>query len=66
MRKDDSGHHFKAIPIEHDGSRQSARLAELPRDRLPEADVTVRVAYSTLNYKDALAITGKARWSAKP
>jgi acrylyl-CoA reductase (NADPH) len=27
--------------------------------RLPEGDVTVRVAYSTLNYKDALAITGK-------
>lgn len=50
---------FKAILIEHDGGRQSVRLAELPRDRLPEGDVTVRVAYSTLNYKDALAISGK-------
>lgn len=27
---------------------------------MPEGDVTVEVAYSTLNYKDALAITGKA------
>nr|WP_283806448.1 MDR family oxidoreductase [Bradyrhizobium neotropicale] len=46
--------------IEHDGTRQSVRLAELPRDRLPEGDVTVRVACSTLNYKDALAITGRS------
>ncbi|WP_035662837.1 acrylyl-CoA reductase (NADPH) [Bradyrhizobium sp. Ec3.3] len=54
------GSNFKAILIEHDGNRQSVRLAELPRERLPEGDVTVRVACSTLNYKDALAITGKS------
>jgi len=32
----------------------------LSEDALPEGDVTVRVAYSTLNYKDALAITGRS------
>lgn len=51
---------FNAILIERDGNRQSVRLAELTRDRLPEGDVTVRVACSTLNYKDALAITGNS------
>ncbi|MGL9618243.1 MDR family oxidoreductase [Bradyrhizobium sp. U531] len=51
---------FRAILIENEGGKQSVGLAELSRDRLPEADVTVRVACSTLNYKDALAITGKS------
>lgn len=51
---------FNAILIEHDSSRQSVRLAELTRKQLPEGDVTVRVACSTLNYKDALAMTGKS------
>ena len=37
-----------------------ARLGDVSLDDLPEGDVTVDVAYSTLNYKDALAITGKA------
>ncbi|KAB2912754.1 MAG: oxidoreductase [Hyphomicrobiaceae bacterium] len=51
---------LKAILIEQGGSRQKVGLAELPRDRLPDGDVTVRIACSTLNYKDALAITGKS------
>ncbi|PIT05459.1 hypothetical protein TSA1_35510 [Bradyrhizobium nitroreducens] len=50
---------FRAILIENESGKQSVRLAELPRDSLPDGDVTVRVACSTLNYKDALAITGK-------
>jgi hypothetical protein len=33
-------------------------------DNLPEGDVTVRVDYSTINYKDGLAITGRRRWCA--
>src|SRR6202044_65334 len=36
-----------------------ASLKKLDESQLPAGDVTVRVAYSTLNYKDALAITGK-------
>src|SRR3546814_3823684 len=35
-------------------------LTEVNESALPKGDVTVRVAYSTLNYKDALAITGKS------
>jgi acrylyl-CoA reductase (NADPH) len=51
---------FNAILIDKHESDYSARLTELDDDRLPEGDVTVQVAYSTLNYKDALAITGQA------
>ncbi len=50
---------FKAILIEKDGERQTARLAELDKLALPDGDVTVRISHSTLNYKDGLAITGK-------
>ncbi|HEX7487282.1 MAG TPA: alcohol dehydrogenase catalytic domain-containing protein, partial [Anaeromyxobacteraceae bacterium] len=48
---------FKAILIEK-GS--PARLAELDDGQLPDGDVTIRVTYSTLNYKDALAVTGRS------
>src|ERR1700761_5262184 len=34
-------------------------LAELDPSELPEGDVTVKVRYSSLNYKDGLAVTGK-------
>jgi len=51
---------FEAILIEKDENGQIARLAEVSKDALPEGDVTIRVAWSTLNYKDALAITGKS------
>lgn len=50
---------FKAILIEKLDDQCSARLTELQEAQLPAGDVTVKVAYSTLNYKDALAITGK-------
>ncbi len=50
---------FKAILIEKDDAGYRAQLTELADDALPEGDVTVRVAWSTLNYKDGLAITGK-------
>ncbi|AVD95332.1 MULTISPECIES: MDR family oxidoreductase [Pseudomonas] len=50
---------FKAILIEKLQDKYSARLTELQDDQLPSGNVTVQVAYSTLNYKDALAITGR-------
>ncbi|MAX32180.1 MAG: alcohol dehydrogenase [Halomonadaceae bacterium] len=50
---------FKAILIEKDDAGYRAALTELDDAQLPEGEVTVRVEYSTLNYKDALAITGK-------
>lgn len=50
--------------------RTDARITEIDETDLPEGDVTVRVAWSTLNYKDALAITGKGpvvrRWPMVP
>lgn len=42
-----------------DGGTQ-ARLTQIAQDELPEGEVLVEVAYSSLNYKDALAITGKS------
>jgi acrylyl-CoA reductase (NADPH) len=50
---------FKGILIEKDEAGYRAALTDLDEGRLPEGDVTVRVSHSTLNYKDALAITGK-------
>jgi acrylyl-CoA reductase (NADPH) len=50
---------FKAILIERDDKPYRATLTSLDEARLPPGDVTVRVDYSTLNYKDALAITGR-------
>jgi len=50
---------FKAILIERDPEPYRANLRDLDEAQLPPGDVTVRIDYSTLNYKDALAITGK-------
>ncbi len=51
---------FKGILIEKDESGYRAALKDIEEAQLPEGDVTVRVSHSTLNYKDGLAITGKA------
>jgi len=50
---------FKGILIEQDEAGHRATLTDLDEGRLPAGDVTVRVSHSTLNYKDALALTGK-------
>jgi acrylyl-CoA reductase (NADPH) len=50
---------FNAILVERDPPPYRAALKTLDESQLPAGDVTVRVGYSTLNYKDALAITGK-------
>src|SRR3974390_341469 len=51
---------FQGLLIDKVDGAYSTRLTELDEKDLPEGDVTVRVAYSTLNYKDALAITGSS------
>ncbi|MFK4134573.1 MDR family oxidoreductase [Pseudomonas luteola] len=51
---------FKAILIDKNASTYNARLADMSEDQLPEGNVTVRVSYSTLNFKDGLAITGNS------
>ena len=50
---------FKAIVIDKADSGQTVRLADFDENNLMDGDVTVRVEYSTVNYKDGLAITGK-------
>jgi acrylyl-CoA reductase (NADPH) len=51
---------FKAIVIEKAESGTRAALTDFDDANLMEGDVTVAVEYSALNYKDGLAITGKA------
>ena len=51
---------FKSIVINKGEQGYQAQVKEVEDSILPEGDVTIDVAYSTLNYKDALAITGKA------
>jgi len=51
---------FKAIVIDKDDSGYRATLKDVEDSALPPGDVTVRVAYSTINYKDGLALTGKS------
>lgn len=50
---------FTAILVDKSDTDYRADLRELEESEVPDGDVTVRVAYSTLNYKDALAITGE-------
>ncbi len=51
---------FKAVYLTRDGDKFDARITQIDEKDLPEGDVTLRVEYSTINYKDALAITNKA------
>ncbi len=51
---------FKAIVIEKSDGGQRVGLTDFDEANLMEGDVTVRVEWSTVNYKDGLAVTGKA------
>src|SRR3984957_3306247 len=51
---------FKAIVIDKAEAGQTVRLTDFDEKDLMEGDVSVRIEYSTLNYKDGLAVTGKA------
>jgi acrylyl-CoA reductase (NADPH) len=54
---------FSAILIDKDEAGRSVALTSLDEAKLPEGpddNVSIDVDYSTLNYKDALAITGKS------
>ena len=55
----DSPDGFRAIVIERGESGSHAAYTTLSRDALPPGDVEVRVHYSGINYKDALAMTGR-------
>ena len=49
---------FRAVVIEEVDGKPKAAFKELTKKDLPQNDVLVEVAYSTLNYKDGLALTG--------
>jgi acrylyl-CoA reductase (NADPH) len=52
---------FRALVAEQDGDDVTRSLREMAADELPEGDVTVRVGWSSVNYKDALAVSPKGR-----
>jgi acrylyl-CoA reductase (NADPH) len=51
---------FKAIVVEKAEKGQTISLTEFDEAGLMDGDVTVRIDWSTINYKDGLAVTGKA------
>ena len=52
---------FRAFRIDEQDGKIVAGFQELSIDDLTEGNVVVRVTHSTINYKDALAATGKGR-----
>ena len=52
---------FRALVVEEDASGRRVELRDLAVADLPPGEVLVRIAYSTLNYKDGLAVTGKGK-----
>ena len=61
---------FKAYLVQKTETGQSAGLVDFSEADLMDGDVTVRISHSTVNYKDGLALTGKApvvrRWPMIP
>lgn len=51
---------FKALLITNDEQGYQAQISQLETEDLPQGDVLITVKASTLNFKDALAITGKS------
>ena len=51
---------FKGILIDKDEAGYHVNLTDIDEARLPSGEVTINVSHSTLNYKDALAITGQS------
>ena len=51
---------FSGILISKDDAGQSVEVAQIDEAQLPEGNVTIDVEYSTMNYKDGLAITGSS------
>jgi len=50
---------FRAILLEKHGETVAPSIQTLDSNRLPDGDVTIRVTYSTLNYKDGLVLKGQ-------
>jgi acrylyl-CoA reductase (NADPH) len=50
---------FQGLVVTQDNGNFAVSVQQLDRDALPPGEVLVRVAYSSLNYKDGLAVTGR-------
>ena len=51
---------MQALLVNKDEAGYTAKLGQIEESQLPEGDVLIKVDYSTLNYKDSLAITGSS------
>lgn len=56
-----SGNSFSAMVLREDGKATVSAIEKLTLDQLPPHDTLVKVEFSNLNYKDALALTGKGK-----
>ncbi|MDX1304223.1 MDR family oxidoreductase [Photobacterium sp.] len=52
---------FKALVLDQEEKKTIAEIRQIDESLLPDGEVLVSVDYSSLNYKDGLAITGKGR-----
>lgn len=52
---------FKALLLNQEDKTTTATITQLNDDQLPQGNVTVAVEYSSINYKDGLAVTGKGK-----
>ncbi|MCW8996035.1 MAG: oxidoreductase, partial [Psychromonas sp.] len=52
---------FKALILNQQEKNTLAEIRQIDESQLPEGEVLIDVDYSSLNYKDGLAITGKGR-----
>ena len=52
---------FRAMVLREDGKATKADVENLSMSSLPDFDTLVKIDFSTLNYKDALAVTGKGK-----
>jgi acrylyl-CoA reductase (NADPH) len=52
---------FKAVMLSQQDGKTICTIETIADDRLPQGDVLVAVEYSSLNYKDGLAVTGKGK-----
>lgn len=57
---------MQALRIHETDDGTQARLQEMQADDLSAGDVLIKVRYSSINYKDALAVTGKGKIVRKP
>lgn len=52
---------FKALVLTQEGKNTLVNITQIQESDLPEGEALVDVAYSSLNYKDGLAVTGIGR-----